>query len=356
LTAGPVTAVPESLAAGSPELSAWLDELAALGPGPRPLRLPAPDAAAGLLARVGVPAGEIPAIVATLPSPAGDPDRWWVLARAYHRLTAGLDEGTGADPAVAGPSPDGRGPYGAWPPLPASLGPGWEWFHVHLFLAAVPGVVRRQAAGGIDPEITWATLANIGRNVAIHRAKHGRPGLDAPYWLVLPVRDTLFHIGRMQYRRARAAWTTPAAPFAAGDPVLDLHIPPTGPLIPGEVDRSLAEARRFFGRHFPADDSDVGVCTSWLLDPQLLTYLPDESNIVRFQRRFRLDGDWSLADDASTMEFVFRRPGDTPVAALPRRTTLERAVADHLRAGGHWTLRRGWCAVPAGTARSQGTI
>jgi GNAT-like C-terminal domain/N-acyltransferase N-terminal domain len=332
-----LAAVPASLAAGSPETSAWLDELAALGPGPRPLRLPAPDAAAGLLARVGVPAGEIKAIVATLPSPAGDPDRWWVLERAYHRLTAGpLD--------------------GAWPPLPASLGPGWEWFHVHLFLAAVPGVVRRQAARGIDPEITWATLANIGRNVAIHRAKHGRPGVDAPYWLVLPVRDALFHIGRLQYRRARAAWTTPAAPFAPGDPVLDLHIPPTGPLIPGEVDQSLAAARRFFGRHFPADDSDIGVCTSWLLDPQLLTHLPDESNIVRFQRRFRLDGDWSLADDASTVEFVFRRPGDTPVAALPRRTTLERAVADHLQAGGHWTLRRGWCAVPAGTAGSQGTV
>jgi hypothetical protein len=193
--------------------------------------------------------------------------------------------------------------------------------------------------------VTWATLGNIGRNVAIHRELHGSPGLHAPDWLVLLARGQLFHVGRLQYQRARATWSTPGAPFAIGDPVLDLHIPPTGPLASPAVDRSFLEARAFFGRHFPADDSAYGVCTSWLLDPQLRAYLPADSNILRFQQRFQLDDDWSFTDDASIVEFVFRRAG-TPPDELPRRTTLERAVVDHIRAGGHWQTRRGWCAVP----------
>src|SRR5690606_262128 len=141
--------------------------------------------------------------------------------------------------------------------------------------------------------VTWATLGNLGRNVAIHREMHGRPGLHAPWWLVLHVRGALFEIGRLQYRRARADWSLAGAPFVEGDPVLDLHIPPTGPLAPSAVDASFLAARAFFGRHFPADDSPAGVCASWLLDPQLRVHLPEDSNILRFQQRFQIDEGWA---------------------------------------------------------------
>jgi hypothetical protein len=153
----------------------------------------------------------------------------------------------------------------------------------------------------------------------------------------------LVHLGRLQYRRARAGWSAAGAPFAAGDPVLDLHIPPTGPLAPGAVDASLAEARATFGRVFPADDSPWGVCSSWLLDPTLAEVLPEDSNIVRFQRRFRLDPDWAVPADDAIVEFVFRRV-HTPVEDLPPATTaLERAIVGRLAAGGHWQTRWGWC-------------
>ena len=53
-------------------------------------------------------------------------------------------------------------------------------------------------------------------------------------------------------------------------------------------DASFAWAPRFFARHFPEDDYRVATCGSWLLDEQLAEYLPETSNIVQFQRRFRL--------------------------------------------------------------------
>jgi GNAT-like C-terminal domain/N-acyltransferase N-terminal domain len=274
--------------------------------------------------------------VATAPTPGGDPDRWWTLERAWWRLTGGTSRDE-----MAAPAADGRGPWGRWPVPPADLGPGWEWFHVHLFAAAVPAVEALHASWGIEPEMTAATVANIGRNVGIHRQMRGTAGLHSPEWLTLGVRGALVHVERLQFRRARAHWSRPDALFAEGDPVLDLHIPPTGPLSPAAVDRSLAGARALFGRVFPEDDSDWAVCGSWLLDPQLRDYLPPDSNIVRFQQRFHLDPDWSLPGDDSIIEFVFRRL-QTPVDALDPHTTLEHAVVDLIRSGHHWQLRRGW--------------
>jgi hypothetical protein len=40
------------------------------------------------------------------------------------------------------------------------------------------------------------------------------------------------------------------------------------------------------------------------------------------------------------LRFVFRTLS-TPLDQLPRRTVLERAIIDHLKAGRHWLVRRG---------------
>jgi len=47
------------------------------------------------------------------------------------------------------------------------------------------------------------------------------------------------------------------------------------------------------------------------------------------------------------LKFVFDRP-PTPLRpgdldALPQRTSLQRALVAHLRSGGHWWTRVGWC-------------
>ncbi|NBE97741.1 hypothetical protein FE391_28805 [Nonomuraea sp. KC401] len=79
-------------------------------------------------------------------------------------------------------------------------------------------------------------------------------------------------------------------------------------------------------------------------------YLPERSNIVRFQRRFVLKppapGDEDRAD-ASMLEYVFGRPSrqgpvtESRLAELPQDTTLRRAYVTHLRSGRHWHARTG---------------
>ncbi|MFE9024068.1 acyltransferase domain-containing protein [Streptomyces sp. NPDC007808] len=221
-------------------------------------------------------------------------------------------------------------------------------FPVYVFVAALPYTRAYHRERGIPAEVSRRTLADLGRNMAVHRRRYGRTGVQAPWWLVRHFRGELYQLGRLQFERTRLGERTTAALATAGldtgpgTPCLNLHIPDFhGPLSPAAVDRSLALAREFFPRHFPQERYAAATCHSWLLDPQLAEYLPEDSNIVRFQTRWRVAQQGGEPTDTEPVQFVFGDP-ELPIDGLPRRTALERAVGDHLRAGGHWYIGHGW--------------
>ncbi|QYX83340.1 acyltransferase domain-containing protein [Streptomyces akebiae] len=235
-------------------------------------------------------------------------------------------------------------------PLPLEAGPLGRYFHVFVLVAALPYVRAYHRERGIPDDVSRRTLADLGRGLVLHRRRYGVGGLVAPTWFSLHFHGELFQLGRLQYQRARMGGREGVALAAAGlalgpgAPCLDLHIPDyAGPLTPTACDRSLASAHDFFARHFPEERYTAGCCHSWLLDPQLRRYLPADSNIVRFQQRFRVADGTGEPEDDLPVRFVFGDP-DLPVETLPRRTRLERAVVDHLRAGGHWYSGHGWFA------------
>ncbi|MFE9601914.1 acyltransferase domain-containing protein [Streptomyces hokutonensis] len=231
------------------------------------------------------------------------------------------------------------------PEAPPEIG---TYFSVYVFAAALPATRAYHHERGIPADVSRHTLADLGRNIAVHRRRFGGPGLPFPQWLVPHFRGELYQLGRLQFERARLGERTAQALTAAGldaepgTPCLNLHIPDfSGPLTPAACDRSLELARAFFARYFPEEHHDVATCHSWLLDPQLKRYLPADSNIVRFQERFRAIREDTEPADTEPVQFVFGRP-DQAAESLPRRTSVERAVGDHLRAGGHWYLGHGW--------------
>jgi hypothetical protein len=69
-----------------------------------------------------------------------------------------------------------------------------------------------------------------------------------------------------------------------GSPVLNLHIPQGSPLTPSFIDDSLARAYTFFANQDVRFEACI--CDSWLLDPNLMEFLPKEGNICSFMNRF----------------------------------------------------------------------
>lgn len=234
---------------------------------------------------------------------------------------------------------------------PAALGP---CFALYVFVAALPHTRAYHQARGIPAEISRRTLADLGRNLAAHRRRYGGTGVKAPQWLTRHFRGELYQLGRLQFERARLGERSAAGLAGAGLDAapgalcLSVHIPDyLGPLSPAACDRSVQLARDFFARHFADEQYAAAVCHSWLLDPQLRRYLPAASNIVRFQERFRVVREDTEPADTEPVRFVFGDPG-LPVESLPRRTSVERAVGDHLRAGNHWYIGHGWFPLRTG--------
>jgi hypothetical protein len=284
-------------------------------------RLPDDDAAHVLLRRVGVRADVIPEIVAARPEPGSE--AWAQLAAWHHELV------TESSPIL-------------WPASAPDAPATDRWLQLWAIVAAVPHVLELNAARGIADDITWHTLADVGINIDRHVSAHGRPGFDGAFWLCQHVRGQIYRLGRLQYNLMSVTFDPGAdAPFRTGDPALGVHIPPGSPLDPAACDDSLGRARGFFARHLPGTTYRVATCASWLLDEQLVDMVGPGSNIARFQRRFIPVAGWSAPGDEDILRFVFGNP-DADLDALTPRTTLERAMVEHLRAGRHFQNRLGW--------------
>jgi len=291
--------------------------------------LPSAEQLPEVLLELAVPHEDIDELVARRPGP-----ELWPLLEHYTGIVVG---GMGEIDLPAPPDP-----------LPDELGELRRYFPVYILLAALPHVRAYHHSRGIPARVSWLTLTDLGRAMARHRRRHGTGGLELLSWLVLHFRGALYQLGRLQFQRARLnevlgrAVAAAGLPYGPGDYALNIHIPgASGPLSPAACDASLRAAAGFFARHFAEERPAVATCHSWLLDGQLAGYLPAESNILRFQRRFHVVEVPQDHGDDEILRHVFVRVPDD-LDDLPRTTTLDRAIVDHLRTGGHWYGVSGW--------------
>jgi hypothetical protein len=259
---------------------------------------------------------------------SSDPDRRRLVA-----LLAGqIREGLGRFPGEPGPDL-----WAGYDPTADPYGSGA--LALLALLGTVDDVRRFHRDHEIPAAVSAVTLTELGQQVRVHRQTFGRFGLHTYGWMRQVWSGSLYWLGRLQFN---LEWLDEHW-------VCSTHIPQTGPLSPAAVDEAFGRAAEFFPRYFPEHPVADFWCASWLLDPVLADGLSPTSNIARFQHRWDLYGD-PMPGDEDAVFFTFSRRGTVDLAALPRRTSLERAVGDRLRDGGHWAVWRG--RIPIGAACS----
>ena len=139
--------------------------------------------------------------------------------------------------------------------------------------------------------------------------------------------------GRVLRQTVHLSWAEWTQILAPGDPVLSLHIPAGGKMDHSQCGDSLKAASSFFPHYFPERPVRAWTCDSWLLDPHFQTYLPPESNIVRFQREMYLH------PVRGRNEGVLGQAFGVPAIDLRKvsaETALQRAVLQHIKNGELW--------------------
>ena len=207
-------------------------------------------------------------------------------------------------------------------------------------LKRLPEIRAFHAAHGVSETLTRAVLLDLELWMRDYRQKHGRWGFDNTQWLSFHFSGKLYALGRLQFEVGN--FNLPAVPgvLSSGDPVLKVHIPATGKLDDAACGQAFRQAIDFFPRHFPEHKFTAFTCESWMMDRQLERWLPAESNLVRFLRRFH-----PLPVPNGTDEQMWERVFGgrvTKLATAPRDTALQRAMLDHIAAGGEWKQSAGY--------------
>lgn len=193
------------------------------------------------------------------------------------------------------------------------------------YLCLLEPARARYAAAGLDERIYHDSFADLLWKTRECRRIYGVWGSFVALWFYRFFALKCFGLGRLQFE-----WTAfqDEAPLARGTPVINVHVPSSGPLLSDECQDAYARAARFFGAARPTPF----VCDSWLLHP-LCAGLPEQAGIRRFAADYEL---LHVTEDPdhTDMWIVFGRPWDGDVEALPEDTALRRLFKERLRAGG----------------------
>ena len=195
------------------------------------------------------------------------------------------------------------------------------------------------------PEPIWVdTMKCFSRFVGEHHRSLGRYGFDRGFWTTRQVGAKLFRIGQLEYELKEED----------GKKTIDLHIPSDARMDMGLLDESVARAREFLKEYFPDWAEESMECESWLLSPVLASLLPENSNILSFQRAFEIISQDPEPQDV--LEWVFRltqgQQETTPLEALPEGTCLQRSMKAFLLSGGRVGVAQGRLVRPFYMKRS----
>jgi hypothetical protein len=233
-------------------------------------------------------------------------------------------------------------------------GPSGRLFYFYVFALAYSPAVAYLELQATPQRVIDATMTVVARHAATHEKKWGTLGIDAGWWMFPILRGELLQIGVLKFHRltlgvgslSPAPWLSDdeakalGSGFRRGDAHIGLHIPEGADITPQALDLTFADARRVLARLWPTAQRRLATLQSWMMDSRLRDYLDEETNLVRFQRRFTELPLWREGDE-EVIDFVFRRP-TTALRELPQTTRLERAVVEVLQRGEHWHSQIGW--------------
>ena len=144
---------------------------------------------------------------------------------------------------------------------------------------------------------------------------------------------TFLENGRLQMKPIKLHLPDYEKALKSGDGIISVHIPAEGRMTPELVDEAFAMAEAFFPQYYPELDIKAYMCGSWLLNTDMQEFLNPESNIILFQKRFRviLTG----TNGYSLYWHIFGVENFVPLEELKPANQFQQTFLDRVKAGKH---------------------
>lgn len=163
--------------------------------------------------------------------------------------------------------------------------------------------------------------------------RHGYYGMsDGHYDFVGRLLNTsIVRLGRLEFEKWKLSQQVEIAGkiFMKDSPVINVHIPASGPLCYEDCEVSYQLASTFFS-DYCEKETTVFVCESWLLCPVLQELLPEDSHINRFRKDYKV---FRTLDDRQLEERVFGGEILDNPEMYPKVTSLQRLIRERLLQG-----------------------
>ncbi|MGO1469358.1 MULTISPECIES: acyltransferase domain-containing protein [Bacillota] len=144
---------------------------------------------------------------------------------------------------------------------------------------------------GISESIYYETMSDIDLWAEEYKKKNGVLGIKEYKWVEKSIDMKVFKLGRLQFEIVEDEQTKKyLESIGIHDDImiLNTHIQAGEPLEFELCQESYKKAVEFFMSRDKEKRRIVFVCDSWLLNPKLQILLSEESNIVKFQKQYKI--------------------------------------------------------------------
>lgn len=200
---------------------------------------------------------------------------------------------------------------------------------------------------GVPEKVIEETFLDVSLRARIYEKKTGKPGIskEDALWFRHIINCKIFKIGVLQFQPFEMIYLDeeflgePYMEFSkeqkeklpSGAHVINCHIQCGANLSTEEIKASFADAQALFKKIFPETKFKAFLCYSWLLYPDMINILPENSNIKAFAKNFEIIG--KIQDSEQAFENLFGKTYKRP-PKIKNPTSLQKIAAENPKAFG----------------------
>ena len=200
---------------------------------------------------------------------------------------------------------------------------------------------------GVPEKVIEETFRDVSLRARIYEKKTGKPGIskEDALWFRHIINCKIFKIGVLQFQPFEMIYLDeeflgePYMEFSkeqkeklpSGAHVINCHIQCGANLSTEEIKASFADAQALLSKIYPETEFKAFLCYSWLLYPDMINILPENSNIKAFAKNFEIIG--KIQDSEQAFENLFGKTYKRP-PKIKNPTSLQKIAAENPKAFG----------------------